>query len=414
LKLRKSEFVIALIYASTLFVSGIIVQEIKKLTGISLVADEGVFLTYSHYLAGISLNEIELQHFVDYGQFYWIKCFFLVFPASLLNRVGITGVESLRLVVWIFGAFTCLALLRLANRNNVNHLKVLVFYSCAFPLGAMIRYYGIKDTLISGLLLFLFVLIGKIAQISKFEIKDTKYCVGIVLGITSFLFIQSNYIPILCVSFLLVAVLKRRAFLAFVSIGAIVIYLVFTFSTNLLSKNTSDATEILDVSNILSVKSVPGGTLIPESVNKGTINKFLDTPNTLLFRSIPGGKLVPEALFQGTTSGSALQQPVEQQFNIMETKISNLFYINFSSVLSTIVSFEGLVWLVILLFLLRTLSRFRFYSTEVVILASICLLSFLGILMYDENFGTFLRHRSQLAVPTIYCLLRIRKFKLQM
>ena len=392
-KFGKGEFAIVLFYASTLLVTGIIVQEIRKLSGISLVADEGVFLTYSHYLAGISLNEIELQHFAGYGQFYWIKCFFLVFPASLLNRVGITGVESLRLVVWIFGVFTCLALLKLAKRNNVNHFKVLVFYFCAFPLGAMIRYSGIKDTLVSGLLLFLFISIRKLALISKFEIKDAKYSVGIVLGITSFFFIQHNFIPILCVSFLLAAVLKRKAILAFVSISTMVIYVILSLSVNLLSKDTSDSLEILDVSNILSVKSVRGGSLIPES--------FIQS-------------IAPESFIQSIVPEFMFQQSVDQQPNVLNTKIFHLFYINFSNALSTIVSFEGLVWLVLLVFLLRTLSKFRSYPTEVVILVSICSLSYLGILMYDENFGTFLRHRSQLAVATIYCLLRIRSSKVQM
>jgi hypothetical protein len=393
LKPHKGEFVIVLIYASTLFVSGMIVQEIRKLSGISLVADEGVFLTYSHYLAGISLSEIELQHFAGYGQFYWIKCFLLVFPASLLNRIGITGVESLRLVVWIFGAFTCLALLKLAKKENVNHLKVLVFYFCAFPLGAMIRYSGIKDTVVSGILLFLFISIRKLALINKFETKDLKYYLGIVLGITSFFFIQHNFIPILCVSFLFVAVLKRKAFLAFVSIGTIIIYLILSLSVNLLSKDSSDLIEILDVSNILSAKSVPGGSLIPES----------------LIQSI-----APESFIQSIVPEFMIQDSVDQQPNVLNTKIFHLFYINFSNSLSTIVSLEGLIWLIILVFLLRTLSKFRSYPTEVVMLVSICLLSFFGILMYDENFGTFLRHRSQLAVATIYCLLRIRSSRVQM
>jgi hypothetical protein len=405
-KLRKGELLIILIYASTLFATGVIVQEIRKLTGISLVADEGVFLTYSHYLAGLSLTEIEQQHFAGYGQFYWIKCFFLVFPGSLVNRIGITEVESLRLVVWIFGAFTCLALLRLAKRNNVNHLKVLFVYLGAFPLGAMIRYSGIKDSIVSGLLLLLFIFIGKIALIDKFQLKVTKHYIGIVLVITSFFFIQHNFIPILCASFLLVAALKRKVFLAYVSIGAIVIYGFLSLSVGMLSKNTSDSIEILDFSNILSVKSVPGGSLIPESfVQRIAPESFVQ-------------RIAPESFVQSIVPDFMIQQPVNQQAVnqqpiLLNAKIFHLFYINFSNFLSAIVSFEGLVWLVILVFLIRALSKFKSYPTEVVMLVSICLLSYFGILMYDENFGTFLRHRSQLAVATIYCLLRIRSSRVQ-
>ena len=392
-KVHNVEYLIVLFYASTLFMTGLIVQEIKKLSGITLVSDEGVFLAYSHYLAGVSLSELEQQHFAGYGQFYWIKCFFLVFPASLLNRVGITGVESLRLVVWLFGAFICLVLFKLAKKNGVSQLNVLIFYFCAFPLGAMIRYFGIKDSLVSGLLLLLFVYIGKVVSDDKFQLNHIQKSVGLTLAISSFFFIQHNFVLILCISLLLTAALKRKLFLAFVSVGGIVIYAVLSLSVNQLSGNTSKSTQIIDVSNILSTKSIPGGSLIPES--------FVQS-------------IAPESIIQNIVPKFMVKESENQQSSILNTKIFHLFYVNFSNVLSTIVSLEGLVWLVILLFLLRTLSRFRVYPTEIVLLVSLSVISYLGILMYDENFGTFLRHRSLLAVATIYCLLRIRNYRLQM
>ena len=392
-KVHNVEYVIVLFYASTLFMTGLIVQEIKRFSGITLVSDEGVFLTYSHYLAGISLSELEQQHFAGYGQFYWIKCFFLVFPASLLNRVGVTGVESLRLVIWIFGAFTCLALLKLAKKSGVNQLNVLIFYFCAFPLGAMIRYFGIKDSLVSGLLLLLFVYIGKVVSDDKFQVKHIQKSVGLALAISSFFFIQHNFVPILCISLLLTAALKRKLFLAFVSFGGIVTYVVLSLSVNQLSGETSKLTQIIDVSNIVSPKTVQGESLIPESI--------LQT-------------FAPEFIIQNIVPESMVKESVYQQSSILITKVFSVFYINFSNILTTIVSLEGLVWLAILMFLLRTLSRFRVYPTEIVLLISFIVLSYLGILMYDENFGTFLRHRSLLAVATIYCLLRIRNYRLQM
>ena len=392
-KVHNIEYIIVLFYASTLFITGLIVQEIKKLSGITLVSDEGVFLAYSHYLAGISLSELEQQHFAGYGKFYWIKCFFLVFPASLLNRVGITGVESLRLVIWIFGAFTCLALFKLAKRNGLNQFNVLIFYFCAFPLGAMIRYFGIKDSLVSGLLLFLFVYIGKVVSDNEFQVNHIQKSVGLTLAISSFFFIQHNFVLILCISLFLTAALKRKLFLAFVSVGGVVIYGVLSLSVNQLSGDTSKSTQIIDVSNILSTKAVRGGSLIPES--------FLQN-------------IAPESIIQNIVPEFMVKESENQQSSIINTKIFHLFYINFSNILSTIVSLEGLVWLVILIFLIRTLSRFRVYPTEIVLLVNLLLLSYFGILMYDENFGTFLRHRSLLAVATIYCLLRIRNCRLQM
>ncbi len=417
--------------------TGFIVQEIKKLSGITLVSDEGVFLTYSHYLAGISLSELEQQHLAGYGQFYWIKCFFLVFPASLLNRMGITGVESLRLVVWLLGAITCLVLFKLAKKNGVSQLNVLIFYFCAFPLGAMIRFFGIKDSLVSSLLLLLFVYIGKVVSDDKFQVNQTQKSVGLTLGISSFFFIQHNFVLILCISLFLTAVLKRKMFLAFSSVSGIVIYVVLSLSVNQLSYNTFKSSPIIDASKIFSTKSIPGGSLIPESIIQNNApettiqnnapesiiqNNAPETtiqnnaPETTIQNNAPETTIqnnAPETTIQNNAPELTINESVNPQSSILNTKILHLFYINFSNTLSIIVSLEGLVWLVILVILLRTFSKFRVYPTEIVLLVSIVLLSYLGILMYDENFGTFLRHRSLLAVATIYCLLRIRKFRLQ-
>ncbi len=400
--------------------TGFVVQEIKKLSGITLVSDEGVFLTYSHYLAGISLSELEQQHLAGYGQFYWIKCFFLVFPASLLNRVGIIGVESLRLVVWLFGAITCLVLFKLAKKNGVNQLNVLIFYFCAFPLGAMIRFFGIKDSLVSSLLLLLFVYIGKVVSDDKLQVNQTQKTVGLTLGISSFFFIQHNFVLILCISLFLTAVLKRKMFLAFVSVSGIVIYVVLSLSVNQLSYNKFESSPIIDASKIFSTKSVPGGSLIPESIIQNSAPETTiqnSAPETTIQNSAPETTIqnsAPETTIQNSAPELTVNESVNPESSILNTKILHLFYINFSNILSTIVSLEGLVWLVILVILLRTFSKFRVYPTEIVLLVSIILLSYLGILMYDENFGTFLRHRSLLAISTIYCLLRIRNFKLQM
>jgi len=419
-KVHNIEYIVLLFYASTLFITGLMVQEIKKFSGITLVSDEGVFLAYSHYLAGISLSELEQQHLAGYGQFYWIKCFFLVFPASLLNRLGITGIESLRLVIWILGAFTCLALFKLAKRNCVNPIKVLIFYFCALPLGAMIRYFGIKDSLVSGLLLLLFVCIGKVLSDNKFQVNHIRKSAGLTLAISSFFFIQHNFVLISCISLLLTAALKRELFLAFVSVGGIVIYGVLSLSVNQLSGDTLKPTQIVDFSNFHSIEAVRGGSLIPESFLQNTTpesNIQNTTPESNIQNTTPESNIqntTPESNIQNTTPEFTVKESVNQKSSILNTKIFHLFYINFSNTLSTVVSFEGLIWLVILMFLFRTLSSFRVYPTEIVLLVSFVVLSYFGILMYDDNFGTFLRHRSSLAAATIYCLLRIRNYRLQM
>ena len=222
------------------------------------------------------------------------------------------------------------------------------------------------------------------------------------MGFHYFFFIQHNFVPILCISLFLTAVLKRKMFLAFASVSGIIIYVVLSLSVNQLSYNTFKSSPIIDTSKIFSTKAVPGGSLIPESIIQNTAPEST-TQNT-----------APESTTQNTAPMLVVNDSVNPQSSILNTKITHLFYINFSNILSTIVSLEGLVWLVILVFLLRTLSNFRVYPTEIVLLVSIILLSYLGILMYDENFGTFLRHRSLLAIATIYCLLRIRKYRLQM
>jgi hypothetical protein len=390
---HKYQALTILLYVCTLFITGLIVSEIKTLTGVSLVSDEGVFLTYSHYLAGISLTEIEQQHFAGYGKYYWIKCFFLVFPASLFNRVGITGIESLRLVVWIFGAIACLMLLQFARKSGFNQTKVLALYFCAFPLGAMIRYSGIKDTIVSSFLLFFFIYVGKRLPATKFEPSQMKYVLPLVFGVTSFFFIQHNFVPILCISFFLISALKRNFFLFFTSVCSILVYAALSLSFSLLSVNQVKSNEIIDVSNILSVKSVPGASLIPESIVGNIVPKSIV------------GNIVPEFLSP---------QYKDEQPSVFSTKIIHLFYVNFSSLLSAVVTFEGLVWLIVLVLLVQLLLNFRNYPTEVVLLGMFCFLAYVGILLYDENFGTFLRHRSQLTVVAIYCLIRAKNSKIHM
>jgi hypothetical protein len=126
------------------------------------------------------------------------------------------------------------------------------------------------------------------------------------------------------------------------------------------------------------------------------------------------GNIVPETLVGNIVPEFLVPKFIDQQPNILSTKVIHLLYINFSSLFSTIVSFEGFVWLIVLILLLKLILNFRIYSTEVVLLGMICFLAYIGILLYDENFGTFLRHRSQLTVAAIYCLIRARNLKIQM
>ena len=90
------------IYVASIISTYILDGLIRENTGVSLVSDEGIYLAYSHMLSGTELTDLEQQHVSGYGKFYWLRCLPPVFPASLLNRIGIESKCALNIPVTAF------------------------------------------------------------------------------------------------------------------------------------------------------------------------------------------------------------------------------------------------------------------------------------------------------------------------
>jgi hypothetical protein len=137
--------------------------------------------------------------------------------------------------------------------------------------------------------------------------------------------------------------------------------------------------EIVPTQRIIDNQASSGQSFIPKSV-VSQVPAFLDSK----LESLTG--LEPET------------------DNSRELKYLHLFYFNFSEVLSSLVSLESIMWLLLLgILTLKFLRLRRNDSPSQVILFMLCLIS-AGILVYDENFGTYLRHRDQILLSVLYFL----------
>lgn len=370
-------FIYVLSILSTYFLDG----QIRENSGVSLVSDEGIYLAYSHMLAGSELSDLEKQHISGYGKFYWLRCLPLVFPASLLNRVGIEGVVSLRIIVWIIG-FTGFYLFyknSKSSKSRINALSAIYFF--LFPLGHMIRFFGIKETIISTNILLFFILVNKYYSKdlhSSYLIKSvgSRY---ILITALSFLFLQSYYVLIIVLTFAVFSIIHKSAYSAGLSIILFVAYLMFNLLSAQLAPNSDIKLDIVPTQRIIDNQASSGQSFIPKSV-VSQVPAFLDSK----LESLTG--LKPEA------------------DNSRELKYLHLLYFNFSEVLSSLVSLESIMWLLLLgILTLKFLRLRRNDSPSQVILFMLCLIS-AGILVYDENFGTYLRHRDQILLSVLYFL----------
>lgn len=356
-------FIYLLSILSTYFLDA----QIRENAGVSLVSDEGIYLAYSHMLAGSELSDLEQQHISDYGKFYWLRCLPLVFPASLLNRVGIEGIVSLRIIVWIIG-FTGFYLFyknSKSSKSRINTLSAIYFF--LFPLGHMIRFFGIKETIISTNILLFFILVNKYYSKDLHPshlIKNvgSRY---ILITALSFLFLQSYYVLVIVLTFAVFSIIYRSAYSAGLSITLFIAYLMFKLLSAQLVPNSDINIDITPTKRIIDIQASSGQSFIPKSVIY-QVPVFLDNPK--------------------------------------ELKYLHLFYFNFSEMLSSLVSLESIMWLLLLgILTLKFLRLRRNDSPSQVILFMLCLIS-AGILVYDENLGTYLRHRDQILLSVLYFL----------
>jgi len=367
------------VYVFSIISTHILDGQIRENTGVSLVSDEGIYLAYSHMLSGSNLSDLEQQHIAGYGKFYWIRCFPLVFPASLLNRIGIDGVLSLRMVVWVIGflGFYIFYTYSKKEKGNANGLAAIYFF--LFPIAHMVRFFGIKETLISTNFLLFCVLLN------RFYNKDLRLAclvrnVGsryIFLTAISFLFLQSYYVLIIIFTFVIFSIFHKSLYLIAMSAGLFAIYLIFNFVSIQLAPNSDLKLDIVPTQRITSNEASSGQSFVPRSVISQA-PAFLDSK----LENLTGSKPAPDVM--------------------TNLKYLHLLYFNSSSSLSSLVSLESIMWLILLGMLTFKFIRLRrINSSSQIILLMLCFVS-AGILLYDENFGTYLRHRDQILLAVLY------------
>jgi len=369
------------VYVFSIISTHILDGQIRENTGVSLVSDEGIYLAYSHMLSGSNLSDLEQQHIAGYGKFYWIRCFPLVFPASLLNRIGIDGVLSLRIVVWVIGFLGFYIFYinsqKTTAKANANILAAVYFF--LFPIAHMVRFFGIKETLISTNFLLFCVLLNRYYK------KDLRLAclirnVGsryIFLTAISFLFLQSYYVLIIIFTFVVFSIFHKSLYLIAMSAGLFAVYLIFNLVSIQMAPNSDLKLDIVPTQRITSNEASSGQSFIPKSVISQA-PAFLDSKLENLTGSKPAADVV------------------------RDLKYLHLLYFNFSGSLSSLVSLESIMWLILLgMLTFKFLRLRRINNSSQIILLMLCFVS-AGILLYDENFGTYLRHRDQILLAVLY------------
>ena len=359
---QKHESALILLYSISIGVTALIVERIKRITGSSLVSDEGVFLAYVHYLAGRNISGVELDHLNDYGPFYWVQCLLLVFPASILNRLGIPGLESLRLIVWACGAVVFLYLIRLARLENKGEIQFVILFFCLFPIGNMVRFFGIKDMVTAATLLFVCVLVQHEITNQSYKIKPSRSMIKIISLCMVFFFIQNNFILLFVLTILVIAILKKSFFLAITAFILSLNFVVFTFIYRTLQQvNSEERISILPTNRITTIEATKGGAFIPE-------NNFH----------------LPQEIMINLPHEIVINLP--QVNSIENSKIFHLFYFNLGSLLSGLATIEGIAWLIAVTILVMRILRQKEFLADRLFVLTLPVVSFFGILIYDTYF----------------------------
>ena len=187
----------------------------------------------------------------------------------------------------------------------------------------------------------------------------------ILITALSFLFLQSYYVLVIVLTFAVFSIIYRSAYSAGLSITLFIAYLMFKLLSAQLVPNSDINIDITPTKRIIDIQASSGQSFIHKSVIY-QVPVFLD--------------------------------------NHKELKYLHLFYFNFSEMLSSLVSLESIMWLLLLgILTLKFLRLRRNDSPSQVILFMLCLIS-AGILVYDENLGTYLRHRDQILLSVLYFL----------
>lgn len=376
---------LSIVYFLSIVCSYFVLIPMQGINNISLVSDEGVYIAYSHLLAGFNLLGWEQELIVDYGTNYWMSSLFLLLPSSFLNRIGIEGVLSLRITVWLIGYLGFYLFLKNCRWRNRSKAFLTFAYLGLFPMGLVIRYFGLKDTIISTLLISIIVVVQKsipLLEKNLREIPKKKLSVITIMG-CSLIFIESYYVLLISTSFVLVSIIRKKVSYLFIASVLFIVFALFQFGEIAIQQRDSSAS----------------------TIEKIGIERFIDPKNVTA-----SGQFVPLSKSFIQLDESEELDPIEG--SIWMGRIGLLTYFNLSTVPAIVLSIESAFWLILLfyflfrcLFIWRLDARFQFPLILI-------LISNVAILLYENNFGTYVRHRDQLLLSAIllFSQLSPRKF----
>ena len=163
----------AIVFAS--FVVRVVAFFVLPNTASNLAPDEG---TYAELTGWVSKNDLANQHPYYSGLYNSSKV--LILPASLINRLGLSGLDSVRIVASLLGLLTVVLivhiLLRLCGQyqevhnftsNNQRTVQILISTYVFVPSNLVWSILGLREAVVGFWVLLAFVLIFLVFEVKK-------------------------------------------------------------------------------------------------------------------------------------------------------------------------------------------------------------------------------------------------------
>jgi hypothetical protein len=363
-------------YYSFYFVTGIwLVSKIQQKMNRLLVSDEGVYYAYVTKFNNVAVSDWALDHLSIYGSNYWITSSLLILPAAILNFFQLDALVSLRITAFIFGFFTFYLVLQSTKNYKRRNFFIVVISILFFPSANLIRLFGIKDIVISFFLTTVsyFILNNKNSGKSKSQISyQRNFDLKIFSLVFLFIFIQ----PLI----------------------GIVLYILFSFKSLLIFriKETTYSFIFLFFYLVLYFQIIN---------NRST----LYTDGNFDFSTFVENRLSLNSYGDNSFIGG-------NNLTFLETsKFGHLIYFDTSSLFSTLITIESICWFILILTCLWNLKNsftLKLYRKSNELFVFLILLTLYTLfLIYDDNMGTFLRHRSILLFPFFLLIFQLREKK---
>jgi hypothetical protein len=363
---------------------GVIDARVSIITNLSVTSDKIKLL--ESYPTNFVLNEsLSVIHLVALRMFVheW------PFTARVIS-IGICAASAAFFYSKIF-----------SNFKKGSKLKYfLLFILIILPSYMMNRSYAITDGITSGALLLCI-------YYTFYNIKDYKilyvFLSGLILSV-----LQLYYVFIIVLSILIVIVSYKRFSPNYLNkMLALIVVIIINIGSNFIYSNLTSVNNVLsNNNNVLSNNNnvlSNNNNVLSNNNNVLSNNNNVDIVDGSLLREYALDTVIPKNIIGENRSFYSEEENIIKGF--IKNKISLNMQIRDNSVSGVLVNLENLYWILVIIGILLTIflrqklighseisqNKEFVYPTFIILLLGV-----ISINLYDDNFGTYFRHRGQL------------------